>query len=77
MPVLGAGPVALLFQITRALISRVQSAEGKLIFTPSSIVGSTDDIPGTAWLLFLKQLMCVVVLRSVVLILNVRLVMAY
>jgi len=48
MPVLGAGPVALLFPKLRALTPCIWSAEGKLIFTPSSIVGSTDKISGSS-----------------------------
>jgi len=43
MPVFGAGPVVLLFPISRALMW--QLAEGALTLTPIVAVESTDDIP--------------------------------
>jgi len=45
VPLLGAGPVALIIPKSRALIC-IWLAEGELTNTPSSIVESTDEIPG-------------------------------
>jgi len=44
MPVLGAGPIVLLFPVSMALMWIL--AEGVLTFTPIVVVESTDEIPG-------------------------------